>query len=99
MNKEEIKTAGLPFALGIISVILLCVYLLDAYVFHNSLNIILIIFPLTSIVGLIDSLIIRKYVKRHKGIRTAGFLCCLLCILGFISIEVLSLYYMGLALG
>ncbi len=99
MNKEEIKTVGLPFALGIISIILLSVYLLDAYVFHNSLNFILIIFPLTSIVGLIDSLIIRKYVKRHKGIWIAGFLCCLLCFLGFISIEVLSLYYMGLALG
>lgn len=99
MNNEEIKTVGLPFALGILSIILLGVYLLGAYVFHNSLNIVLMIFPVTSIIGLIDSLIIRKHIKRYKGIWIAAFLCCLLCILGFLFINVLSLYYMGLALG
>jgi len=99
MNNEEIKTVGLPFALGILSIILLGVYLLGVYVFHNSLNIVLMIFPVTSIIGLIDSLIIRKHIKRYKGIWIAVFLCCLLCISGFLFINVLSLYYMGLALG
>lgn len=99
MVNEEIKTASMPFALGIVSVILLGVCLWDAFILHASLKIVVIVIPFTSIIGLISSLIIRKHINKHKAIWFVGFLCSLLSFIGFFVIEVLALYNMGLGLG
>ena len=99
MDKEEIKTVGIPFFFGIVSIILLGVYLLDMLFWDTSLRLVIILIPFISIIGLIVSFIVRKFIHKHKGIWIAGFLCCLLCFLGFFIIVIKSLYNMGLALG
>ena len=99
MDNEEIKTVGIPLFFGIVSIILLGVYLLDVYYLDTSLRLVIMVIPVTSIIGLIVSFIVRRFINKHKGIWIAGFLCCLLCFLGFFIIVGLSLYNMGLALG
>ena len=93
------KTVHIPLVLGVISIILLGIYLWDAYHLRSSLMLGLCVIPLSSGIGLIFSIITAKILSKHKAIWIAGFLSCLISLLGFLVIEGLTWYYLGLALG
>lgn len=89
----------IPLVFGIVSVILHGIYLLDSYFWDSNLRLAFFVIPIISIFGLFVSLITRKSIHEHKVIWIAGFVSCLLCFLGFLVIEAITWYYLGLALG
>lgn len=95
---DEERSLILPLVLGLLSVAFVGISLWDAY-HSRSLPMLIVALPVISVVGMIFSLIIRKTIRKHKGIWLLGFLGCLAGLMGFLLIEVLSLYNMGLALG
>ena len=97
MNKE--KSLLFPLILGILSVVFLGIYIWDAYHARSSLMMVIGLVPVLSTVGIIFSLIIRKTIYQHRIIWLVGFLTCLAGLLGFLTINLLTWYYLGMGLG
>jgi len=93
----EERSLIFPLVLGILSVAVLGISIWDSY-HAGALTFLIVALPVMSIVGVIFSLIIRKTIRKHKVIWLLGFLECLAGFLGFLIINLLSLYYMGLGL-
>ncbi len=93
----EERSLIFPLVLGILSVAVLGISIWDSY-HAGALTFLIVALPVMSVVGVIFSLIIRKTIRKHKVIWLLGFLGCLAGFLGFLIINLLSLYYMGLGL-
>lgn len=97
MNKE--KSLIFPLVMGILSLILLGIYIWDSYYLQSSLRMAIFVVPVLSTVGIIFSLIVRKTIYQHRIIWLVGFLSCLIGLLGFLTINLLTWYYLGMGLG
>lgn len=97
MDKE--KSLIFPLVMGILSVVFLGIYIWDAYHSRSSLMMVIGLVPVISTVGIIFSLIVRKTIYRHKIIWLVGFLTCLIGLAGFLVINLLTWYYLGMGLG
>ena len=71
MNKE--KSLIFPLVMGILSLILLGIYIWDSYYLQSSLRMAIFVVPVLSTVGIIFSLIVRKTIYQHRIIWLVGF--------------------------
>ena len=99
-NNEKIETilVCIPLVFGAVSIILHGIYIWDAY--HlRSITGVFCITPIISIAGLLFSWATGKLRNDHKAIWIAGLLTSIIGFLGFLVIEFLTWFYLGLALG
>lgn len=90
---------SIPIASGIISFAFLVIYIWDAYHLRSSLMLSFCFIPIISIFAVYVSIVIRKLFIDHKVLWLLGLLSSLIGLLGFLTIEVLTWYNLGMALG
>ena len=94
---KEKLLLSIPIASGVISIAFLVIYIWDAYHLRSSLM--LTIVPIISIFGIYASIVIRKLFFDYKALWLLGLLSSLTGLLGFLTIELLTWYNLGMALG
>ena len=99
MNNKERIIVCIPLVCGVVSIILHGIYFLDEYLFRSSLMGVFCVTPIISFAGLLFSWATGKLRNDHKAIWIAGLLTSLIGFLGFLVIEFLTWFYLGLALG
>ena len=89
----------IPIVSGVISIAFLVIYIWDAYHLRSSLLLTFFLIPIISIFGMFSSIVIRKLFFDYKVLWLLGLLSSLIGLLGFLTIEILTWYNLGMALG
>ena len=96
---KEKLLLSIPIASGVISIAFLVIYIWDAYHLRSSLMLTIFLVPIISIFGIYASIVIRKLFFDYKALWLLGLLSSLTGLLGFLTIELLTWYNLGMALG